>query len=164
MVYNLSKSNSWYNLSDLNLSGTKATGTSLNVPTINTWTSVARIDNEDIDLDFVLYRSAIQEDGRLSNFKGCLGTSAIQMRILPPSSKTGLEILSGVSIGTDVTTIGIIQSEFTPSRSIPVGSLIQVKLTGVPLEEVTGTNNRLYLHMAFSHKGVSPQITDLTKY
>jgi len=115
MVYNLSKSNSWYNLSDLNLSGTKATGTSLNVPTINTWTSVARIDNEDIDLDFILYRSSIQEDGTLSNFKGCLGTSAIQMRILPPASKTGLEILSGVSIGTSLTSIGIIQSEFSPS-------------------------------------------------
>ncbi len=164
MAYYTSRKQEWYELSDLNLSGTKSGGTSMNLPTIDTWTTLARFDNEEIDLDFILYRSAIQEDGVLSNFVGASGTSTVSLRILPPSSNIGLTLFNNVVVGTDVAQVSIVQSDFTPSRNIPKGSLLQGKVTGVPLAETTGTNNRMYIHLAFEHRGLNPQITELTDY
>jgi len=164
MSYFSSTQKEWYELSNLNISGTKSGGTSLNIPTIDTWTTLARFDNEDIDLDFVLYRSAIQDDGVLSNLLGAGGTSTVSLRILPPDSNIGLTIFNNITAGTDGNQVSVVQSDFTPSRSIPKGSLLQGKVSGVPLAEVAGTNNRMYVHFAFEHKGVSPRITELTDY
>lgn len=164
MSYFTSNQKEWYELSNLNLSGTKSGGTGMNIPIVDTWTTLARFDNEDIDLDFVLYRSAIQEDGVLSNFLGAGGTSTVSLRILPPDSNIGLTIFNNITAGTDGNKITVVQSDFTPSRSIPKGSLLQGRVSGVPLAEVSGTNNRTYLHFAFEHNGVNPKITSLTDY
>lgn len=163
-MYYTSQEQSWYQLPNLNLSGTKSGGTNLNIPTTGKWTTLARIDNDDIELDFALYRSGIQDDGTLSPFTGASGTSVISMRLLPPKHKTGLDIFSLVSVGTSPTPVGIQQVEFTPSRSIPVGSLLQAKVDGVKLEDTTGTNNRMYVHLAFTSKGSFPKLTDLTDF
>jgi hypothetical protein len=163
MYFSTSKKE-WFELDNLSLSGTKSGGTSLNIPTVGTWTTLARFDNEDINLDFVLYRSAIQDDGALSGFKGADGTSVVSLRILPPNSKLGLSLLNNLSIGTDSTAISVVQSDFTPSRTIPKGSLLQGKVTGVPLAETTGTNNQVYLHFAFEHRGHGPELNSLVDY
>lgn len=164
MSYFSTNKKEWYELVDLNMSGTKSGGTSLNIPTTGTWTTLARFDNEDINLDFVLYRSAIQSDGALSNFNGADGTSSVSLRILPPGSNIGLSIFNNIEAGTDAASISVVQSDFTPSRYIPKGSLLQGRVSGVPLAETTGTNNRLYLHFAFEHKGYNPTITNLCDY
>lgn len=164
MSYFTSRRKEWYELDGLNLSGTRTGGTDLNIPTVNTWTTLARFDNEDIDLDFVLYRSALQEDGALSNFIGAGGTSTVSLRILPPSSNIGLTLFNNILIGTSAVSVSTVQSDFTPSRSIPKGSLLQGRVTTAELAEVTGTNNRIYLHFAFEHKGQSPKITNLCDY
>jgi hypothetical protein len=164
MSYFSSNKREWYELDGLNLSGTQSGGTSLNIPTVGTWTTLARFDNEDINLDFVLYRSSIQEDGSLSSFIGASGTSSVSLRILPPNSNLGLSIFNNIVVGTDAESISIVQSDFTPSRNIPKGSLLQGRVTGVSLAETTGTNNRMYLHFAFEHRGHSPQITSLVDY
>lgn len=165
MNYFSSKQKEWYELSDLNLSGTRTGGTDMNISTVDTWTTLARFDNEDIELDFVLYRSAVQDDGVFSNFIGVDGTSGLQLRILPPDSNIGLTINnSAILIGTDVAQITTVQSDFNPSRLIPRGSLLQGRVADVELAEVTGTNNRLYMHFAFEHNGVSPKITQLTDF
>jgi len=164
MSYFTTRTNSWYELDGLNLSGTKTGGTDLNIPTIGTWTTLARFDNDDIDLDFVLYRSALQEDGTLSSFIGAGGTSVVSLRILPPNANIGLTLFNNVTIGTDALSVSTVQSDFTPSRSIPKGSLLQGKVATAELAEVSGTNNRIYLHFAFEHKGQSPKIVNLCDY
>lgn len=164
MSYFSTNKKEWYNLEELNLSGTQSGGTSLNIPTTGTWTTLARFDREDVNLDFILYRSAIQEDGTLSNFIGASGTSTLSLRVLPPDSNIGLTILDNIHAGTDGSSITIVQSDFTPSRYIPRGTLLQGKVTGVPLAETTGTNNRLYMHFAFTHRGHNPQITNICDY
>lgn len=164
MGYFTSQRKEWFELDNLNLSGTQATGTNLNIPTVDTWTTLARFDNEDISLDFILYRSSIQDGGTLSNFIGATGTSTVSLQILTPEENTGLSLFDSVVIGTDAETVSIVQSDFTPSRYIPKGSLLQGKVSGSELAEVNGTNNRLYLHFAFTHRGVSPRITPLVDY
>jgi len=164
MSYFSSTQKEWYELSNLNMSGTQSGGTNMNIPTAGTWTTLARFDNEDIDLDFVLYRSSIQEDQELSNFVGAAGTSTLSLRILPPDSTIGLTIFDNVVVGTDTVQVGLVQKDFIPSNRIPRGSLLQGKVTGVPLAEITGTNNRMYIHFTFEHKGVSPKIVELVDY
>lgn len=164
MGYFSAQKQEWFELDNLNLSGTKAGGTNLNIPLEDTWTTLARFDNEDLGLDFILYRSSIQDDGTLSNFIGATGTSTVSLRILPPNENTGLNIFNNVVIGTDAETVSIVQADFTPSRYIPRGSLLQGRVSGSELAEVDGTNNRMYLHFAFTHRGVAPRITNLTDF
>jgi hypothetical protein len=164
MSYFSSKKNEWFELANLNFSGTRTGGTDLNLPTVDTWTTLARFDNEAIDLGSVYYRSGIQTDGQLSNFVAAGGTSTVSLRVLAPDSNTGLNIFNTVVVGTDASQVSIVESLNEPARHIPVGSLLQGKVSGVELAEVTGTNNRMSLHFSFTHRGIDPQLTNLTSY
>lgn len=164
MTYLSHNEKEWYELSALNLSGTQSGGTSLNIPTVDTWTTLARFDRGDVNLDFILYRSSVQDDATLTNFNAADGTSSVSLRILPPNSNQGMIVINNLTIGTDAEIVGLVQSDFSPSRAIPRGSLLQGKVSGVPLVETTGTDNRMYLHFAFEHNGYNPSITDLTDF
>lgn len=157
--------NGWYELNDFNLSGTGSGGLDYDLKTVGTWTSVARFDNEEVDLNCITYRSAIQEDGAIAYFKpsDATGTSLLSLRILPPNSNVGLSIFSDLGL-TGTSQIGVTEANFIPSRSIPKNSLLQAKITGEELEQIAGTNNRLHIRFNYTYSGVDPQITSLLDY
>jgi len=164
MGYFTSQRNGWYELNDFNLSGTGAGGLSYDLPTVGTWTTVARFDNDEIDLKSIIYRSDIQDNGSLSNMVTSTGgTALLSMRILTPGEKVGLSLFSNLGFsGTQ--SLYITEANFIPSRSIPRNSLVQAKIENYPLEQISGTDNKFYLQFNYTYRGVDPQLNSLLEY
>ena len=68
-MYFSSNKQGWYKLDQVNLS-------TENLSEYDTWIDIARIDNDSIDLEFILLRSAYDENGELIQIETELGTSA----------------------------------------------------------------------------------------
>lgn len=163
MGYFSSTRNGWYELNDFNMSGTAPGSLNYDIDTIGTWISVARFDNDDVDLSSITYRSAIQSDGVTSLFTPTEGTATLSMRILPPGSNIGLAVFTDVGL-TGTGAIGVTEANFIPSRNIPRNSLLQAKIGSYETVDFSGTGNRLHLRFNFAYNGVDPQITSLLDY
>ena len=153
-MYFSSNKQGWYKLDQVNLS-------TENLSVYDTWIDVARIDNDAIDLEFLLLRSAYDEEGELIPIETEKGTTAtISFRLIQPNSVAGKVFIRDLSVVGTPSELGPYEVNWEPPLKLPVGSKLQVKLNSNS-DSNTFKTAQLYFFFAYLFTGTNPKITYL---
>ncbi len=153
-MYFSSQRQGWYKLDQVDIS-------SVNISTYDTWIDVARFDNDNIDIEFILCRSAYDENGDLIPLETMNGTSAsFSFRLIQPNSVAGKTFIDNLVLSGSATALTPLQIDWEPPLAIPQGSKLQVKLHA-NLDLNTFKVAKLYFLFAYLYNGTNPKITYL---
>ena len=153
-MYFSSKKQGWYKLDQVNLN-------SDNISTFNTWIDVARFDNDEVNLEFLLLRSAYDENGDLIPVETTKGTTAtLSFRLIQPNSIAGKVFIDSLIAPASPTVLTPLQTDWEPPLTLPNGSKLQVKLHE-NADFNTFKTAKFYFFFAFLYTGTNPKITYL---
>ena len=143
---NINRYGFWEHVPFINLSGLSDNSADvLNVTALNTWTDVLRIDDNNIRLYSLFFRSSLNEDGTNSVFKpNTTSATLLSLRLYDPYLKIAYALVTDLSLsGASPAAIGLYEASNTFIRSFQPGTTLQAKVATVLLKDDTGTKNRL---------------------